>query len=185
MLKKMLIGASSRCTLKLPYNQVVRCSVPSLLRVCSTNLNGFSSSSTSSSTQTDDYFDKNKQMKRPLSPYIQYKPQITSVLSISHRFTGLGLAVLLYAGGISALWSSTTNFGVVLANIHAAVPHPAITVVKVLAGTSLVYHTLNGIRHLAWDLGYGFNLKQLYTSGYIVLGLTLIAYIILVYYNRY
>lgn len=42
-----------------------------------------------------------------------------------------------------------------------------------ILGTSLAFHTFNGVRHLAWDYGYGFKLKQLYTTGYVVLGLTL------------
>uniref|UniRef100_A0A090XE11 Putative succinate dehydrogenase cytochrome b subunit n=1 Tax=Ixodes ricinus TaxID=34613 RepID=A0A090XE11_IXORI len=39
---------------------------------------------------------------------------------------------------------------------------------------ALCYHTLNGMRHLAWDLGIGFQLKELYASGYTVLAISLV-----------
>lgn len=37
-------------------------------------------------------------------------------------------------------------------------------------GTAIAFHTFNGVRHLAWDAGYGFAIKDLYKSGYAVLG---------------
>ncbi len=118
---------------------------------------------------------------RPLSPHLQvYQPQLTSVLSILHRLTGIALAVgtlvLVYwlssaAGGpesFSRAQSVIGNwFGLLL-----------------LFGWSfaLFYHLCNGIRHLFWDAGYGFELAELYKSGYAVLiaagVLTLLAWIL-------
>ena len=45
---------------------------------------------------------------------------------------------------------------------------------KFLLAFPFVYHTLNGVRHLAWDMGHGFSLRALYKSGYGVLGLSLL-----------
>ena len=117
---------------------------------------------------------------RPLSPHLQvYKPQITSVLSILHRLTGIGLAagavVLVYwlnaaaygpdafeyAQGLLATW-----FGKLL-----------------LLGWSwaLFYHLCNGIRHMYWDVGRGLELQQVHITGWLVvvasLGLTLISWV--------
>src|SRR3546814_3144476 len=39
---------------------------------------------------------------------------------------------------------------------------------------SLVYHLLNGIRHMLWDIGWGFELPEVYRSGYTVAGLTVV-----------
>ncbi|CAG2174467.1 unnamed protein product [Oppiella nova] len=140
------------------------------------------SSTSSATTPSEDYFAKNSRLNRPLSPYTHYKPQITTVLSISHRMTGLALSVLLYGGGISALASSQTNFAQVLQSIQTTVPHSLLFTVKVLAGTSLVYHILNGIRHLSWDYGFGFSLKELYTTGYIVVALSLLSALVIAIY---
>jgi len=43
---------------------------------------------------------------------------------------------------------------------------------------ALFFHLFNGIRHLAWDMGWGYELKQVYTSGYAVLVLTALATVI-------
>lgn len=109
-----------------------------------------------------------------MSPHLTiYKPQLTSTLSIMTRITGLGVSVILYAGGIGAIFSSQ-SFPGILQSVHAVVPHSLILVSKTAVMGALIYHTLNGIRHLIWDVGYGFQLKQLYLSGYIVVVLTAI-----------
>ena len=118
---------------------------------------------------------------RPLSPHLQiYRRQLTSVLSILHRFTGIGLAVgLLYlvcwlvaaASGLEAFDRLQTFNGTIIGRL-------------LLFGWSVAffYHLLNGIRHLAWDAGWGFELPAAYKSGYAVLigtaALTLAAWVI-------
>ena len=96
------------------------------------------------------------------------------MLSISHRATGLGLGVLVYGMGISTALSSGTNWDRSLDWIAATFPSWSLYTLKVLVATSIGYHLFNGIRHLLWDYGYGFQLKQLYTSGYIVLAISLV-----------
>lgn len=117
---------------------------------------------------------------RPLSPHLQiYKPQLTSVLSIVHRLTGVALVVgtlpfvywlVALAGGSDSFASAQALFGSVVGQL--------ILLPWVFA---LFYHLCNGIRHLFWDIGLGFELKTLYSSGTAVLmvsiGLTALAYV--------
>ena len=120
-------------------------------------------------------------VERPLSPHLQiYKPQLTSVLSISHRATGLALSVgaillvwwlLAAASGDQAFAAAQGFWG------------SWIGILFLLGWTfSLFFHLCNGIRHLVWDAGYGFDLPTAYRTGWIVVGasagLTLLAFII-------
>ncbi|MEL6280285.1 MAG: succinate dehydrogenase, cytochrome b556 subunit [Pseudomonadota bacterium] len=105
---------------------------------------------------------------RPLSPHIEiYKPQITWVPSIVHRVTGVGLTVGLVllvwwffaaATGPEAFatadWFLSTWFG---------------QLILLGSAWALCYHTLNGIRHLFWDAGYGFDLANASASAWAVI----------------
>jgi len=119
-------------------------------------------------------------VERPLSPHLQiYKPQLTSVLSITHRATGLALSV----GILFLIWFLAA----------AAWSDGAFALAREFWGSwlglfcpfgwsfSLFYHLLNGIRHLAWDSGWGFELKTAYLTGWVVvagsIALTLVAWI--------
>ena len=116
---------------------------------------------------------------RPLSPHLQiYRWQLTSVLSILHRATGIALA----GGAVMLVWWL----------LAAASGPKAYAVVEGFLGSwlgllllfgwtlSLFYHLCDGIRHLAWDTGAGFELRTTYTTGWIVVAatavLTLIAW---------
>ncbi|HSF93408.1 MAG TPA: succinate dehydrogenase, cytochrome b556 subunit [Thermohalobaculum sp.] len=101
---------------------------------------------------------------RPLSPHLQiYRPQITSILSILHRMTGVGLTL----GGVLVVWwllaaaTGPEYFATVDGLITSWLGH------LVLLGLTwaLSYHLLNGIRHLFWDLGYGFDLPSVDRTG--------------------
>jgi succinate dehydrogenase / fumarate reductase cytochrome b subunit len=110
-------------------------------------------------------------VRRPLSPHLQvYKPQITSALSIFHRITGCALAVgtLLLVWWLVAAATSDAAFATVSMVLHSWIGH------LVLFGwtAALWYHFCAGIRHLAWDLGMGFELPQVHASGALVLGAT-------------
>lgn len=118
--------------------------------------------------------------QRPLSPHLQvYRPQITSMMSILHRVTGVLLALAAFvltawlvvsAGDTAAFdgfqfWAGSMFGKIALVSFTAA----------------LVYHFLNGIRHLLWDVGWGFELPKVYGSGYVVLGLSVIITTVLAY----
>jgi len=108
---------------------------------------------------------------RPLSPHLQvYRWQLTSVLSILHRATGIALSV----GAVIFVW------GLVAA---AAGPGPYATFqgfigswlgLLLLFGwtVALFYHLCNGIRHLVWDTAHGLELPAVYASGWAVLAAT-------------
>ena len=110
---------------------------------------------------------------RPLSPHLQvYRPQLTSVMSIMHRASGAVLVTgsLLLTIWLVALAAGADIFGLVTALLQHSLGQ------FVLFGYSLalVYHGFNGIRHLAWDLRLGLEVKQVYQSGYLVLVLTVL-----------
>jgi len=110
---------------------------------------------------------------RPLSPHLQiYRPQLTSLMSFTHRLTGillsLGTLVLLYwlcavASGPQAYAAAQSVLGMFVIKL-------------VLFGWTwaFFYHLCNGLRHLAWDAGYGFELPRAYASGYAVLAVSVI-----------
>ena len=108
---------------------------------------------------------------RPLSPHLQvYRPQLTSVMSIMHRASG---AVLATGSLLVALWLVALAAGAAVFNpVADAMHHPFGQLVVFGYSLALVYHGLNGIRHLMWDLRIGLEIKQVYQSGYLVLGLT-------------
>ena len=106
---------------------------------------------------------------RPLSPHLQvYKPQLTSVLSILHRITGAVLAVgtLLVTYWLSALAGGPETF----ASANAILGSVLGKIVLFFWSWALFYHLANGIRHLIWDTGFGFDLPTVYLSGKIMVG---------------
>ena len=111
------------------------------------------------------------QGERPLSPHLEiYKPQLTSVLSIVHRMTGVALA----GGTLFLTWWL----------IAAAMGPEAYAFTQWIYGTwlgylvlfgfsvSLFFHLCNGIRHLFWDVGLGYEIETVYRSGWTVLAAT-------------
>lgn len=127
------------------------------------------------STLNKEFWSKNSNLNRPMSPHLSiYKPQLTTTLSILHRATGLGASVVLYAGGIAALFSEGYSFPELVQLMQENVPQSLLLATKTALGGAFIYHTLNGVRHLIWDMGYGFQIKHLYMSGYVVIALTAI-----------
>jgi succinate dehydrogenase / fumarate reductase cytochrome b subunit len=116
----------------------------------------------------------NRPTSRPLSPHLQvYRWQLTAVLSILHRATGIALSVgvlylatwVVFAAGSEATYAKFQAF------------NGSIVGRFILGGWlfCLFYHLFNGIRHLFWDVGYGFELKDTYRSGWTVVAASLIA----------
>ena len=110
---------------------------------------------------------------RPLSPHLQvYRPQLTSVLSITHRASGV---VLTTGTIILALWLISVAIGPeTFAVMALIVGHPLGQFVLFGYSVALIYHALNGVRHLGWDLGFGLTIPQVYKNGQIVLFLTVV-----------
>ena len=108
---------------------------------------------------------------RPLSPHLQvYRPQLTSVMSIMHRASGL---VLTTGTIMLVLWLiAVANGPETFALMASIVGHPLGQFVLFGYSVALFYHACNGLRHLSWDLGFGLSIPAVYRSGYFVLGAT-------------
>lgn len=122
-----------------------------------------------------------KMHARPLSPHLQiYRPQFTSVLSITHRATGvaLGVGTLLLVWWLAAAALGEAAY----ASFGAFVDSPLGLLMLFGWSLALFYHLGNGIRHLFWDAGRGFDLSTAEKSGYAVvafaLAATLVAWVI-------
>lgn len=124
-----------------------------------------------------------KTPQRPLSPFMigpYYRPQLTSMLSITHRITGVinVVGALGLVGWLLAIAAGPQAFEGFMS--HAGAWYGLI----LLFGWSwtLSYHLCNGIRHLVWDTGRGFDLATVYRSGYAVIAgsllLTAIAWLV-------
>jgi len=114
-------------------------------------------------------------MVRPLSPFmfpVWYRFQITSALSILHRLTGIALAI----GSILLTWwlVAVAVGGQVFAATHAFIASPIGVLLLFLWSVAFFYHLCNGVRHLAWDAGYGFELRQAFLGSYAVLAATVV-----------
>jgi succinate dehydrogenase / fumarate reductase cytochrome b subunit len=101
-----------------------------------------------------------------LGPY--YKPQLTSVLSILHRITGVvltGLGAPLLLWWLIALGHGPEAYAELQACLSGVLGRLAVLAINF----SLSFHLFNGIRHLVWDTGRGLELKAVYASGWLVL----------------
>jgi len=93
-------------------------------------------------------------------------------LSILHRLTGLflGLGLILLAWWASALSAGAEAY----ASVQAFVANPLGRLAVFVFSYSLIFHALNGARHLVWDLGEGFSLSATRRSGQIVAALSIL-----------
>ncbi|WP_246742368.1 succinate dehydrogenase, cytochrome b556 subunit [Microvirga splendida] len=117
---------------------------------------------------------------RPLSPNIQnYRPQLTSVLSIANRISGvlLSLAAVVLVIWLLAAAAGPEAYAVVQGAFASWLGQ------VVLFGCTFAFflHLCGGIRHLVWDMGYGYELGSIYASGWTVVAgsvvLTVLAWI--------
>jgi succinate dehydrogenase / fumarate reductase, cytochrome b subunit len=116
-----------------------------------------------------------KLVRRPISPFMlgsAYQFQMSSATSILHRITGvgLGLGTLLFTAWLVAAASGDSAFSVV----QAILGSPIGLFVLFCFTLSLFYHFCNGIRHLAWDAGKGFELPTMHRSGGLVIAATFV-----------
>jgi succinate dehydrogenase / fumarate reductase, cytochrome b subunit len=115
--------------------------------------------------------------KNPISPHLQiYRWHISSLLSITHRITGIVnlLALILMFVWILAFNLGQNNYEFFLLAINSFFGK------FILIGFvwSMSFHILSGVRHLAWDMGYGFEIKTANISGMLVILSSLVTTII-------
>jgi succinate dehydrogenase cytochrome b subunit len=121
---------------------------------------------------------------RPLSPHLQvYRWQISNTLSILHRLTGVALAMGLLA---FVAWLVAAADGPrAYARAMRVLGGPVGDLAFVAFAFAFFYHLLNGVRHLAWDVGAGFGRRGRRASGWIVVfgafALTAIACVLVVH----
>ena len=105
---------------------------------------------------------------RPLSPHLQvYKPQMTSMLSILHRMTGIAntIGLLLFSWWLLAAVSGAETYGIFITFVTSP-----LGLLMLFGWTfSVLYHMCNGIRHLIWDTGHLFTMTNATKAGYLVL----------------
>ena len=121
--------------------------------------------------------------QNPLSPHLQiYRWQISSLISITHRISGVInlIALILIFFWLLVLSLGESNYELFLLVINSFIGK----FILIGFSWSMSFHLLSGVRHLAWDLGYGFEIKTANISGIIVIISSLILTIILWVFGR-
>lgn len=111
--------------------------------------------------------------ERPLSPHLQvYRPQMTSMLSVLHRGTG----IFLFAGTpLLVFWLWAVAGGEQqYATLQSLFSHWLAQLLLLGWIFSTFYHLCNGVRHLFWDVGRGYEMETLYASGKLVLAASIL-----------
>ncbi|KIM62727.1 hypothetical protein SCLCIDRAFT_119031 [Scleroderma citrinum Foug A] len=122
-----------------------------------------------------------QQLKRPSSPHFTiYQPQLTWISSIANRATGAGLSMLLYGFSLAYLVAPNTFDSVNVIAFVSELPEYVKYAGKAILAAPFAFHSLNGLRHLAWDSGKLLSLKSAYRAGYAVLGATAISTVALI-----
>ena len=114
--------------------------------------------------------------ERPTSPFMLgqfYRFQITSLMSILHRISG----VMLSFGAFGLAWwlmrmASGGDRAITSAALFGSTAGMLMLFVFTLA---LMYHLFNGIRHMMWDAGWGFDIPDVYKTGYAVIILSVLS----------
>jgi len=108
---------------------------------------------------------------RPRSPNIQiYRPQLTSVLSIAHRISGVFLSVA--AVGLVVWLIAAAEGPKSYLSVQSALASPLGRIALFGSTFAFFLHFCGGVRHLAWDAGYGFELRAIYASGWTVVAVS-------------
>lgn len=115
--------------------------------------------------------ERNIRLKRELSPHLLiYQPQLTSILSITHRMTGMALSG--YAGvlgiGCLVLPHDFSYYMTMIEGLHLS--SPTLMALKFILAFPATYHTVNGVRHLLWDTGRFLKISEVYSTGWAMVG---------------
>ena len=120
-------------------------------------------------------------IKKPLSPHLQiYRLPLTAILSISHRLSGviLGFVYISFVFILLVLAFNVEMFNILLAYFNNFIGK----IIVALASLTIFYHMTNGVRHMVWDLGYGFEKPKLSSSTVLMIAFLLtLVFNILIY----
>ncbi|KAI9294055.1 cytochrome b560 subunit of succinate dehydrogenase [Neoconidiobolus thromboides FSU 785] len=115
---------------------------------------------------------KTKSM-RPRSPFYIYQLQLTSGLSILSRITGVAIGIGFY--GVTIAYPAFGLTSEVSVQHLEAIPSSVKTAAKFIIAFPFMFHNFNGIRHLVWDTASSLTVKGVYTSGYLVIGASVLS----------
>lgn len=116
-------------------------------------------------------------IKRPLSPHLSiYSKQITSTLSILHRISGVALYIGLIL--LVVFLYVVAYFPKDYASLHQCLSSAAGKTLLFGWTLAFYYHLFNGIRHLYWDMGKGFDLASVNRTGWMAVILSVLSSII-------
>ncbi|BHF66168.1 hypothetical protein AAHC03_05664 [Spirometra sp. Aus1] len=126
-------------------------------------------------TEMQQYWQKNADLKRPWSPHLQiYHPPLVMRNSFLHRATGIAMALVWTSVGCAGFFY-TGHFDAMLDYVNSFHLGPYVLgSCKFVLAYPLVYHYLNGMRHLAWDYAIGFDMKTVNTTGMTVIILSVL-----------
>ena len=110
--------------------------------------------------------------KRPLSPHLQvYRLPLTAMMSITHRATGIANIIGLL---VMTWWLVSLSNGPDAYTYFLSFADSIVGKIVLLGWTwSIFYHLCNGVRHLFWDAGYLFEIKNAYIASCVVLATSL------------
>ncbi|XP_067620060.1 succinate dehydrogenase cytochrome b560 subunit, mitochondrial [Eurosta solidaginis] len=117
--------------------------------------------------------EKNIRLGREMSPHLTiYKPQLTSMLSITHRGTGFALTGYAWILGLGALMSShdISHYCTIIEGLHMG--SATLIALKFVLAFPAAFHTCCGVRHLFWDTGRFLKITEVYLTGYVTLAIS-------------
>ncbi len=116
--------------------------------------------------------------KRPLSPHLTiYRPQVTSILSIFHRASGVAMAA---SGALIVWWLLAAASGPEYFEfVDGLLTSWLGGLIMLGSAVAFFFHFCNGLRHMWWDIGWGMEMDQVTQSGMLVLAGTGLLTIIL------
>ncbi|EKG18891.1 Succinate dehydrogenase/Fumarate reductase transmembrane subunit [Macrophomina phaseolina MS6] len=129
-----------------------------------------------------------QRLNRPVAPHLSiYKPQITWYGSALHRITGSVLSGGMYLFFAAYAVAPLTGWHLESQSVAAAFaawPVAAKVATKTFLAFPFVYHSVNGLRHLAWDFAVGINNKAVIKTGWTVVGITAVSTLALAFYGN-
>ncbi|KAL4903163.1 hypothetical protein BDW74DRAFT_52963 [Aspergillus multicolor] len=115
-----------------------------------------------------------QRLNRPVSPHLSiYRPQITWIVSIATRITGIALSGTLYLYSTAYLSSPVAGWDIGSASVTSAfgsLSPVSKFAIKFAVAYPFMFHAFNGLRHLVWDTGRGLTNRQVSRSGWAVVG---------------
>lgn len=173
-------GQSSRVTYKASIDGLSQHRQPQadadVIRNSETNSSISRPSTSSANPESPTDILAKQRLNRPVSPHLSiYKPQIGWVGSSLHRITGIALSGSLYLWATAYLASPALGWHLESASMvaaFAALPVAAKILLKASMALPFTFHSMNGLRHLMWDLGRGLSNPAIIKSGWTVVGLS-------------